>query len=132
MFSIQNMTNSTIKFQGITISAYMTVTVPYINDYVTLTRLSNSGKVRYFTTPEKKKVVSTPVETSVKTKPVEVKKVEEVKEDAKIEEKKAEELTVEKTDSVEPEVVVEAVEQTVEAGTEWKPIRKNKRNGNKK
>lgn len=131
MFSIQNMTNSTIKFQGVTIGAYTTVTVPFINDYITLAKLSNSGKIRYFATPTKKKVVSTPVENDVETNLVEKKKVEEVKEDTKIEEKK-EEVIVEKTDSVKPEVIIEAVEQTVEEDTEWKPVRKSKRNGNKK
>lgn len=96
MYSIQNLTNSAIKFQGITISAYGTATVNIITDYISLSRLSNSGKIRYCTVKapkiqESAKVHETVTEVEVKpviaeTKPeLVVEQKEEVKEETVVE-----------------------------------------------
>lgn len=124
MYSIQNLTNSTIKFQGITIGSYATVSVSMIYDYVTLSRLSNSGKIRYsnIAAPKKQETIVETVETKVEpekeqeeVKPVVKlptkefglfqKEVDEIKNEEPIEEKKEE---VENTD-------VEEVKQTTES-----------------
>ena len=59
MYAIQNLTNMAISFQGNIIKAYGTITVGTITDYVSLSRLSNCGKIRYYTvkTPSKKEEV---------------------------------------------------------------------------
>lgn len=127
MYSIQNLTNSTIKFQGMTIGAYMTVSVGRIYDYVTLSRLSNSGKIRYFSvpTPKKTEEVKKPVEQKVEPekktqeeKPVVKlptkefglfqKKAEQTKVEEPVEEKKEE--IVEETKA--EEIVVETVKSS--------------------
>ena len=119
MYSIQNLTNSTIKFQGVTIGAYMTVCVGQISDYITLSRLSNSGKIRYFNTPapktESKPVAAAPV--------VEEKKVE-TKVEKKVEEK-VEEVKEEVIDSKEKETPVDSVTE------ETTVINKKKRSSKK-
>lgn len=134
MYSIQNLTNSTIKFQGMIIGAYMTVSVGRIYDYVTLSRLSNSGKIRYFSvpTPKKTEEVKKPVEQKVEPekktqeeKPVVKlptrefglfpKKAEQAKVEEPVEEKKEEiaeetkaEETVESSESVEDTPVADS------------------------
>ena len=116
MYSIQNLTKSTIKFQGITIGAYSTAVVPVITDYITLSRLSNAGKIRYFNTPIKK--AETPVvEKAVEPVKKEVKKpmITEDKPDTK---EKAlfstESKTLLKEEKVETETTVDAVSETKE------------------
>lgn len=47
MYSVQNLTKKPIAFQGVTIAAYGTATFPVLNDYIALSRLANSGKIRY-------------------------------------------------------------------------------------
>lgn len=123
MYSIQNLTNSTIKFQGITIGSYATVSVGMIYDYVTLSRLSNSGKIRYssIAAPKKQETITKTVEAEVEPK----KEQEEVKPvvklptrefglfQKKVDETKKEEPVEEKKEEVE-NTKVEEVEQTKE------------------
>ena len=123
MYSIQNLTNSTIKFQGITIGSYATVSVSMIYDYVTLSRLSNSGKIRYsnIAAPKKQETITETVETKVEPKKEqeEVKPVLPTKEfglfQKKVEETKNEEPIEEKKEEVEKNTNVEEVEQTTES-----------------
>ena len=145
MYSIQNLTNSTIKFQGITIGSYATVSVGMIYDYVTLSRLSNSGKIRYsnIAAPKKQETITKTVETKVEpkkeqeeVKPVVKlptkefglfqKKVEETKNEEPIEEKKeeventnAEEVaqTTESTDVIETSIADSDADSVVEEQT---------------
>ena len=115
MYSIQNLTKSTIKFQGITIGAYSTAVVPVITDYITLSRLSNAGKIRYFNTPIKK--AETPVvEKSVEPVKKEVKKpiITEDKPDTKEKALFSTEKTLLKEEKVETETTVEDVIETKE------------------
>lgn len=125
MYCIQNLTNSTIKFQGITIGSYATVSVGMIYDYVTLSRLSNSGKIRYssIAAPKKQETTTKTVETKVEPK----KEQEEVKPivklpakefglfQKKVDETKKEEPIEEKKEEVEKTANVEEVEQTTES-----------------
>lgn len=134
MYSIQNLTNSTIKFQGMTIGAYMTVSVGRIYDYVTLSRLSNSGKIRYFSVPaskkteEIKKPVDPKVEPEKKTqeeKPVVKlptkefglfqKKADQIKVEEPIKEKKEEIVEETKAEEIVVETKEEPVVETVES-----------------
>lgn len=127
MYSIQNLTKTTLKFQGIAIGPYMTISVGSIQDYVTLSRLSNAGKIRYFTTPTPKAVVTEKTEVAPKT----VIKVEPVKEEVKVEVK--EEVRVEET-SVAEEAKEEIKEEPVETVTEEptvKPYTRKKRSNKK-
>lgn len=137
MYSIQNLTNSTIKFQGITIGSYATVSVNMVYDYVTLSRLSNSGKIRYsnIATPKKQETITKTVETKVEpekeqeeVKPVVKlptkefglfqKKVEETKNEEPIEEKKEEvEQTTESTEVTEILITDSDADSVVEEQT---------------
>ena len=137
MYSIQNLTNSTIKFQGITIGSYATVSVGMIYDYVTLSRLSNSGKIRYsnIAAPKKQETVTKTVETKVEpkkeqeeVKPVVKlptkefglfqKKVEETKNEEPIEQKKEEvEQTTESTEVTETSITDSDADSVVEEQT---------------
>lgn len=47
MYSVQNLTNRPVAFQGTVISPYGSATFAVFTDYITLARLSNSGKIRY-------------------------------------------------------------------------------------
>lgn len=47
MYSVQNLTNRPISFQGATIAPYGSATFAIFTDYITLAKLSNSGKIRY-------------------------------------------------------------------------------------
>lgn len=130
MYSIQNLTKTTLKFQGIAIGPYMTISVGSIQDYVTLSRLSNAGKIRYFTTPTPKAVVIE--KTDVAAKPV--LKVEPTKEEVKVEVK--EEVIkqpVEETPIVE-EAKEEIKEEPVEDVTEEPTVKTytRKKRSNKK
>ena len=127
MYSIQNLTKTTLKFQGIAIGPYMTISVGSIQDYVTLSRLSNSGKIRYFTTPTPKAVVAEKTEVAhkavLKVEPVKVEVKEEVKEEVKVEET-----------SVAEEAREEIKEEPVESVTEEptvKPYTRKKRSNKK-
>lgn len=125
MYCIQNLTNSTIKFQGITIGSYATVSVGMIYDYVTLSRLSNSGKIRYssIAAPKKQETITKTVETKVEPE----KEQEEVKPavklptkefglfQKKVDETKNEEPVEEKKEEVEKTANVEEVEQTTKS-----------------
>ena len=127
MYSIQNLTKTTLKFQGIAIGPYMTISVGSIQDYVTLSRLSNAGKIRYFTTPTPKAVVAEKTEVAPKT----VLKVEPVKEEVKV--AVEEEVKVEETPVAE-EAIEEIKEEPVEAVTEEstvKPYTRKKRSNKK-
>lgn len=137
MYSIQNLTNSTIKFQGITIGSYATVSVSMIYDYVTLSRLSNSGKIRYsnIASPKKQETITETVETKVEPKKEQEevkpfvklptkefglfqKKVEETKNEEPIEEKKEEvEQTTESTEVTETSITDSDADSVVEEQT---------------
>ena len=101
MYKVQNLTNRPVKFQDKIIEAYGTETFPQFTDFISLSRLSNSGKIRYFAVP-------TPVE-----KPVEIKEEikKEIKEEVKAEPVKVEEPVVE---TVEVETPIEEKTETVE------------------
>lgn len=73
MQNIQNLTNRPIEFQGVRIGAYSTASFATINDFVTLSRLLNSGKVRTYVTKSVTKQPEVVVETA-KTKEPEPKK----------------------------------------------------------
>lgn len=47
MYSVQNLTNRPVAFQGTVIAPYGSSTFAVFTDYITLARLSNSGKIRY-------------------------------------------------------------------------------------
>lgn len=47
MYSVQNLTNRPVAFQGTIIAPYGSATFAIFTDYITLARLSNSGKIRY-------------------------------------------------------------------------------------
>ena len=72
MFYIQNLTKKEIRFQNITIGPYVTIPINSISDYVSLSTLSNAGKIRYFskpsvvkTTKQKDSDVITPIKEEV-------------------------------------------------------------------
>ncbi len=88
MYSVQNLTNRPVAFQGTVIAPYGSATFAVFTDYITLARLSNSGKIRYCqiqNNVEEKKVeikeekvnvveepkVVEPIETVVEKTPVE-------------------------------------------------------------
>lgn len=95
MYSVQNLTKKPIAFQGVTIAAYGTATFPVLNDYIALSRLANSGKIRYCKIETVVPVTETvaveeKVETPVVAEPVvETPVVEDAKEEV-VEEVKAE------------------------------------------
>ena len=60
MIKVQNLTKKNLILQGITIPAYGSVDFDNVYDYVALSRLTNSGKVRY-TSVAKKATVQEPV-----------------------------------------------------------------------
>jgi len=93
MFNIQNLTNKTLCFQGTTIAPYGTLSLTSVYDYITLAKLTNSGKARYFTTAD------------IKTEIVEVKA--EVKEEVKETPKKEETV-------IEPETKTEITSEVIE------------------
>jgi hypothetical protein len=47
MYNVQNLTNKSIVFQGRVINAYSSETFFSITDYMSLSRLTNAGKVKY-------------------------------------------------------------------------------------
>lgn len=108
MYKVQNITKRPIKFQGIEIAPYGTALYPQITDYITLSRLTNSGKIFYVSVPNPKPV--------------------EVKEEAKEEVKPVEEVPVVKEEVKEEKEVVKEVEK-VEDKKESAPI---KRTGKKR
>lgn len=115
MYKVENITNRAIKFQGKIINPYTTETFAQITDIITLSRLTNSNKARYFSVPNKPTVVEKPV-------------VEDVKKDVKVEaivKEPVVETAVE--DKKEPDV--KEIEKTVEIFTNEKSSgkRKNKR-----
>ena len=94
MYSVQNLTNRPVAFQGTMIAPYSSATFAVFTDYITLARLSNSGKIRYCQ-----------IQNNVEEKKVEVKeeKVEVVEEPKVVE---TVETVVDETPiETEPEVV---------------------------
>lgn len=94
MYSVQNLTNRPVAFQGTMIAPYGSATFAVFTDYITLARLSNSGKIRYCQ-----------IQNNVEEKKVEVKekKVEVVEEPKVVE---TVETVVDETPiETEPEVV---------------------------
>lgn len=77
MQNIQNLTNRPIEFQGVRIGAYSTASFATVNDFVTLSRLLNSGKVRTYVTKSTTKQPETVVDTT-KTKETEPQKEDTV------------------------------------------------------
>ena len=109
MFRVQNLKNMDIVFQGKVVKAFSTQDYAVITDYIALSRLTNSGKVRYFTVatpapvveekaenPAEKKVEEKKAEKKVE-EPVEEKKVEAVKEEPEKEEPAEKKDTTKKT-----------------------------------
>ena len=133
MYSVQNLTNRPVTFQGVVIAPYGSATFPIFNDYITLAQLSNSGKIRYCQIPSK---TATPVKKE-EVKAVEVvEKVEEVvTEPEKIEDPVAEEVVetaVEtgsaKLSDIEPKTEVDetpVVEEVVETAPKKRRSKKN-------
>jgi hypothetical protein len=106
MYKVQNLTNKPFGFQGKTVAAYSAETYPQITDYISLSRLANSGKARYFIIPNPVEIVSD-VKAAVvtETKEVTVEAVEdtsipEIKENV-VEETKVEEVKEEKVETTE-------------------------------
>lgn len=75
MIKVQNLTKKNLILQGIIIPAYSSVDFDNVYDYVALSRLTNSGRVRY-TSVTKKPVIAAPVEV-VKQEEVSEKEVAE-------------------------------------------------------
>ena len=98
MYRVQNLKNRNIRFQDVTIKAYSFHDFAMITDYITLSKLTNSGKARYFAIPNPAPVVNKEKETEVKN----VTQKEEVV--------KAEPVVVENT-------TVEVVENITESNT---------------
>ena len=94
MYSVQNLTNRPVAFQGTMIAPYGSATFAVFTDYITLARLSNSGKIRYCQ-----------IQNNVEEKKVEVKEEKvEVTEEPKVAE--TVETVVDETPiETEPEVV---------------------------
>jgi hypothetical protein len=116
MYKVENITNRAIKFQGKIINPYTTETFAQITDIITLSRLTNSNKARYFSVPNKPTVVEKPTIVEDVKKDVGVKDiVEEPVAETSVEDKK------------EPDV--KETEKTVEIFTNEKSSgkRKNKR-----
>lgn len=119
MYSIQNLTNSTIKFQGITINAYGTITVSTITDYISLSRLSNCGKIRYCTVKATKK------EEVVTAQPEKIKEIPvkgEVKVEEPVIEKVVEPVIEEKIETTVKDNPVENIVESVETEDENKTV----------
>ena len=67
MQNIQNLTNRPVEFQGVRIGAYSTASFATINDFVTLSRLLNSGKVRTYvtkSTPKQPEIIAVTEDTA--------------------------------------------------------------------
>ena len=105
MFVVSNLTKTSFVFQGVTIPAYESADFECISDFVTLSRLLNSGKATYGS----KKSVVKPVEEE----PKEVEVAVEVKAEPIVEEVKEPEIVVDPVPEVE-EAVVEAVDEVAE------------------
>ncbi len=73
MYSVQNLTNRPVAFQGTMIAPYGSATFAVFTDYITLARLSNSGKIRYC------QIQNNVVEKKVEIKEEKVSVVEEPK-----------------------------------------------------
>lgn len=73
MYSVQNLTNRPVAFQGTVIAPYGSATFAVFTDYITLARLSNSGKIRYC------QIQNNVVEKKVEIKEEKVSVVEEPK-----------------------------------------------------
>ena len=101
MYSVQNLTNRPVTFQGTVIAPYGSATFAVFNDYITLAQLSNSGKIRYCQISNK---------TVAPVKKEEVKAVEVVETVEKIEE-------VTEPEKIEEPVAEEVVETPVETGS---------------
>lgn len=101
MQNVQNLTNRRIDFQGVSIEPYGTASFARITDYVGLSRLLNSGKVRSYVT---------------KDKPV----VEVVKPEVKV----VVEEVVEKVETPAVEDVVEVAETPVKVEEVVEPVEK--------
>lgn len=106
MYKVQNLTNKPFGFQGKTVAAYSAETYPQITDYISLSRLANSGKARYFIIPNTVEIVSD-VKAAVvaETKEVTVEAVKddvipEIKETV-VEETKVEEIQEDKVETTE-------------------------------
>ena len=95
MQNVQNLTNRKVSLQGVSIEPYSTASFDKIVDYVGLSQLLNSGKVRVYATKG----------TTVKVEPVKVDEPVVV----------VEAVTEEKPEEVES--VVEEVKQDVEPTT---------------
>ena len=89
MYSVQNLTNKPVTFQGVVIAPYGSATFPVFNDYIALAQLSNSGKIRYCQIHSK--AVAPVKKEEVKAVEV-VESVEEVTEPEKVEEPVVEEV----------------------------------------
>lgn len=120
MVRLQNLTNSTIKFQGVAIGAYGFADFNAIYDYVALSRLCGSLKARYFTlNPVPKKV-----EDPTKEEPKKVEEpIVEIKPEPAVEELALKNETVpevvEEQAAVE-EPKVEEVKKTTKRGKKGK------------
>ena len=128
MYSVQNLTKKPIAFQGVTIAAYGTATFPVLNDYIGLSRLANSGKIRYckietVVPVEKKEVVKEKVETPVVEEPVvETPVVEDAKEEV---------VDVVETEPVEAEVSTSKLFDTAVSEVEVSEPKKSRKNTKK-
>ena len=88
MYSVQNLTNRPVAFQGTVIAPYGSATFAVFTDYITLARLSNSGKIRYCqiqNNVEEKKVEIKEEKVSVVEEPKVAESVETVVDETPVE-----------------------------------------------
>lgn len=125
MYKIDNLTNRDFRFQGVIIRAYSSEKFAQITDYISLSRLANSGKIRYYSIPNTVEKAVEIVETKVEEPVIETKTVVEVVEDVK--EEKAE---IEEPEKTFEDIKTEDV--SVDNSTEEKTAkRKNRKADNK-
>lgn len=97
MQNVQNLTNRKVFFQGVSIEPYATARFDRVTDYLQLSKLLNSGKVRVYVT-----------KNVVEVKPAVTKTVEESKQEVIVE--VPVEVEVESTNVVDEVENIETVE----------------------
>lgn len=93
MYRVQNLTNRKVIFQAVTIQPYGSITLPFITDFVSLSKFTNAGILNYQLLQAKKEVE----QKVVPEKTVEAVLVEDVK---------------------QPEVIVDTNNETSETETD--------------
>lgn len=115
MYKVQNLKNRDIKFQGKIIKPYEYQEYVTITDYITLSRLTNSGSARYFQVPAQKFEVEITKDTEIETAEITETIAEHIveKADEKIETETEKETVVE-TEREDTKNTVENTEKTAQ------------------